>query len=331
MPDAASAPQPNRWYWSRAAVAPLFVVLLSAGGCLFSPRPPAGKITCSHDRECPADLPVCYAGLCTVGNHDAVDDAPNTPVDPAADAGIDGAVEVRIDAASDGALDAPANIDAAGDGALDAAADVSKDTAGGDANPDDGSCPTTPPCQLPLTVVLSPGTSTPIRGNTGTEIAVYQDACPNGSAVIGLHVVTNSSQNQGIEVVAQLQTVCGSLKVSADRTAVQVTLGNPLFWRGAVAGPVGDLLCPQDQVVMGFEGHSFQLLDQLAVRCVPLTVTGTTVSSGTPTTLPPAGGTGGSTFSRTDCPAGQVAGGTNIGVSNLISAFGLICVTVGVH
>jgi hypothetical protein len=42
---------------------------------------------------------------------------------------------------SDGALDAPANMDAAGDGAPDAAANVSKDTAGGDTNPEDAGGP----------------------------------------------------------------------------------------------------------------------------------------------------------------------------------------------
>ncbi|HEY2902350.1 MAG TPA: hypothetical protein VGL59_17340 [Polyangia bacterium] len=254
---------------------------------------------------------------------------PTSAVDPTVDAAIDVApdgapdVPVVMDVGADGAPDLPVVMDVAADGGPDRPPDVGMDVPVVDAQPD-----SQPP---PLTVVLSAGTSTAIRGNTGTDTTVYQDACPNNAALIGFHVGTNSSQNQGIEVVSQLQAVCGSLKVSADRTTVQVTPGSALFLRGSVAGPLNDMLCPPDQVVIGFDGHSFQLLDQLAVRCASVSLNGTTVSIGIPTTLPPAGGTGGTAFARTDCPAGQVAVATNIGVSNLISAFGLICATVGVH
>ncbi|NIR40685.1 MAG: hypothetical protein GWN79_23565, partial [Actinobacteria bacterium] len=44
------------------------------------------------------------------------------------------------------------------------------------------------------------------------------------------------------------------------------------------------------------------------------------------TDLPAAGGTGGSPFPQTDCPAGQVAGESRIRAGDSIDAFGLGCI-----
>jgi hypothetical protein len=218
-----AAPQPNRWRWSWTTPAPVFVLLLFGEGCVFSPPSPAGKIMCSVDQECPSNLPFCSAERCTARSDAASVDMPTIAADPAVDAAIDigpdGAADLPVarEVGSDGAADLPPGMDVAADGGPDRAPDVGMEAPAVEAQPDNQ-----PP---PLTVVLSAGTSTAIRGNTGADTTVDQDACPNNTALIGFHVGTNSSQNQGIEVVSQLQAVCGSLTVSADRTTIQVTPG----------------------------------------------------------------------------------------------------------
>jgi hypothetical protein len=103
---------------------------------------------------------------------------------------------------------------------------------------------------------------------------------------------------------------------------------------GAKLAPVGGrgpmsftALCPPNEAVVAFEGRNGQFLDQLVIKCAPLSITAPgTVSIGAWTTLPATGGTGGGAF-RDACGPGQIARGHSISTAMAIDGFGLICGT----
>jgi hypothetical protein len=230
--------------------------------------------------------------------------------------------------AADGGVDlVPSAPDAAppSTGATDAtdATDVSDARSAADSS---GDAPTDhrPPAELP-TITLGATSATPVQGYVGPESTTFEDACPSGSIVIGLDTATDS------QFVAQLQPRCGVPRVSRDGETVLLTPSATLFVRGGIPGAPASAFCPRDQAVVGFDGRSYALLDQLSVRCAPLRVTEKTLSIGTPTNLEPVGGPGGLPFARTDCGEGMVAVGTNIAVRHWISAFGLVCAPIAAH
>jgi hypothetical protein len=231
-----------------------------------------------------------------------------------------------------GALEAGAGADARGDAAVPVAADVAAppaDEVGRDDAPAsdavdgrDSSSVSDGPASPPR-LTLGPTSGTPMQGYVGPEATVFEDACPSGSIVIGFDTSTDS------QIVAQLQTMCGVPHVASDGTTVRLTPSASLSLRGSIPGPRVPSVCPADQAVVGFSGRSDALLDQLSVRCAALTLTGTTVTVGTPSNLEPVGGDGGDAFPRTDCGTGMIAVGTNIAIRNWISGFGLVCAPIG--
>src|SRR6185312_16135021 len=90
-------------------------------------------------------------------------------------------------------------------------------------------------------------------------------------------------------------------------TPLEGALGDGVLWT---------LACPANQVVVGFSGRSGALLDFLSPDCAPLSITGSpgsyVVTIGSVTSVPGVGDTGGSPFSDTPCPAGEVATDTNL-------------------
>jgi hypothetical protein len=184
-------------------------------------------------------------------------------------------------------------------------------------------------CGPALKLVFAGATDTPVRGYAGPEATVVQDACPSRSVLIGFN--TSASDQSGATVVSRLQAVCGVPTIVNGDGTVLVSAGATLISRGDPSGPTTASVCPPNQVVVGFDGHSVALLDQLSLRCAPLSVVGQTVVVGPPTNLPAVGGDGGTPFARTDCAPGAVAVGSNIAVRPALSAFGLTCATVSVE
>src|SRR5579863_988288 len=90
-------------------------------------------------------------------------------------------------------------------------------------------------------------------------------------------------------------------------------------------------MCPDGQVVVGFDWRAGQYVDQLVLRCAPLTISsgaaGFTLSIGIATSLDPIGGNGGTTTGDTSCADGQVAVGYAGRSGAVIDAFGLLCAT----
>ncbi len=164
--------------------------------------------------------------------------------------------------------------------------------------------------------------ATVVHGNAlgGTE---YLDACPAGRVLVGLNAEIGDSFDK-------VQVVCGVLGVSA---TAAVTIGaseTPFPLRGSNANMAASTKCPANQMVVGFGGRGGALVDQLSLRCAPMTVASGdggaySAAIGSITAQAPLGGTGGEAFADTDCPAGSVAVGAHIQAGGSVDGFGLLC------
>jgi hypothetical protein len=180
-----------------------------------------------------------------------------------------------------------------------------------------------PPC--PTGILLTGENNTAQHGGSDPNDMHYKDVCPLGGPVIGY---TGSIDSTSPTSVGKIATVCGKLAVDAS-CRVTVSAGSTMPMRGTVGDVPFTQACPANQVVVGFQGQSGTFLDQVAFTCAPLIISsgpmGYRLSVGPMTTLPPAGGNGGSAF-RDVCPAGQIAHGTNVSTtSGIVDAVGLIC------
>src|SRR6185295_6852142 len=99
---------------------------------------------------------------------------------------------------------------------------------------------------------------------------VYADVCPAGEAVVGY--VGHTTTTQPI-VVDWLQTVCGKLSITASGCQVTVSPGATLAGRGRATGTgLWMVMCPPNQVVVGFHGLAGFDLDRVSFECAPLNI-----------------------------------------------------------
>ena len=178
--------------------------------------------------------------------------------------------------------------------------------------------------QATLVTIDNPEAST-MFGDFGPATSVFQDTCPDGSAVIGFDTATKGA------VVGQLRTLCGVARVSTDGISLALSPGAQLVLRGTAEGPIVTSMCPPNQFVVGLDGRNDVLIDQISLRCAPVRVAGISTSRGTPTNLEPIGGPGGRPAPRQECPTGTVAIGTNLAVRDWIAGVGLNCARIGVR
>ena len=186
-----------------------------------------------------------------------------------------------------------------------------------------GVCGGRPECPSALT--LTDADDTVVQGNEGGMAAI--DDCPEGQVLVGLDARVNMWMRR-------LAAVCGTPSVSGTPGAFVVTIGpgDTLPERGLHDGTAVSARCPDDEVVVGFEGRSGLLLDALALRCAPLSVARIAtetfvVGRGAAMTQPAIGGSGGDAFEVTDCAAGAIASGAVIRHGDGVDAFGLRCST----
>ena len=182
------------------------------------------------------------------------------------------------------------------------------------------------------------GTVTPVGFGATTPTAqfgnltggtLYEDACPAGQALTGF---TGTLTDAG-GFHRRIGALCGKVERvgTAGSYAIQVSAGAALPVRGVLTGSFDwTQSCPANQIISGFIGRSGLLVDQLVWSCVPILVDaqdGTTLSLGAVTVLPAVGGTGGTAFGQTNCPAGQVATVARLRAGDGLDAFGLGCAT----
>ena len=149
-------------------------------------------------------------------------------------------------------------------------------------------------------------------------------ACPADQVVIGFEGF--QGRNQMYPWLQSAGGVCGA--VSINGLAVTITEAGKLPVEGATNGAAWTRRCPQNQVVIGFDGNSGDWMGVIRFRCAPLLVSGSgTITTGAVTTLAPVGGAADNTFPTTDCASGQVARGQDIAAGTWLAAFGLLCAT----
>jgi hypothetical protein len=162
-------------------------------------------------------------------------------------------------------------------------------------------------------------------GRHGKYVSTHTELCP-GDQVLGGYTGTVGNPNSGPLVVSGLDAECRAIVVGPGQPpAVTLVAGAKLAPVGTQGTTPFTALCPANQAVVAFEGRNGQFLDQLVIKCAPLSITAqATVSIGPLTNLPAQGGNGGTAF-RDACGTGQIARGHSISTSTAIDGFGLIC------
>ena len=194
--------------------------------------------------------------------------------------------------------------------------------------PADVGCP-----NCPVSIVWTDPTLTPQFGSP--EGTPFDDACPDGQAIIGFR---GSVADVGVFLVSSVQTFCGTPVLSGPTaTELSVVPGAALDERGTPSGQSWSQMCPRDQMVVGLWGRSGRSLDQIAFDCAGVRVSRTPSNEfvlAVDTTIselsPPNGGDGGLPF-RSSCNPGQIALMANISAGEWIDAFGLTCATPSIH
>ncbi|MCH9682475.1 MAG: DUF4215 domain-containing protein [Deltaproteobacteria bacterium] len=182
--------------------------------------------------------------------------------------------------------------------------------------------------QGPIGVAIDPTTpvTLPLQGNpTGGDATDH--ACPEGEVVIGIRGTAE-------DWLYQLRVVCGVVElVDEGNPALHISESTVLPLRGgSPTGSMYDSMCPPDHAVVGFGGRAGAWLDQLFLRCAPLTVadqgSAWSLEIGAVTDLMPVGSPGGNVFGAATCPANAVATISNIRHGEWIDAFGLTCMPI---
>ncbi|MCC6876199.1 MAG: hypothetical protein IT378_17965 [Sandaracinaceae bacterium] len=177
------------------------------------------------------------------------------------------------------------------------------------------------------------GSSTPTmeHGNTSGG-ALFVDACAANEVLVGVR----GSVHPTAGYLAQIRAICAAISLSGSGPYTFTTAER-------TEGPIRGLLgggapytasCPPDEVLVGFGGRAGLLVDQLVLRCAPVSIaqtpSGLVPTLGMPADLPPVGGMGGAAFPDTSCPSGSVAVEARIRAGDAIDSFGIGCKRLGV-
>jgi hypothetical protein len=179
--------------------------------------------------------------------------------------------------------------------------------------------------------------------SSGVAYTAHQDRCPNNQVLMGYAATLRDdvyqSNNTPVTQLASLVAICGTINVGATGQ-VTVTPASGLDPRGTDgAAGTSSQICPANQVVVGFAGHSGAIIDQIGFVCASLSSTASAcccnpLTIGSTYAFTPVGGTGGSVYSES-CPRGQVALGQSLYTATTtkhageewVSFFGLLCAT----
>lgn len=179
--------------------------------------------------------------------------------------------------------------------------------------------------------------------SSGVTYTAHGDRCPSNQVLIGYAATLRDdvyqSNNTPVTQLASLVAICGTINVGATGQ-VTVTPASGLDPRGTDgAAGTSSQICPANQVVVGFAGHSGAIIDQIGFVCASLSSAApacccSALTIGSTYAFTPVGGTGGSAYSES-CPGGQVALGQSLYTATTtkhageewVSFFGLLCAT----
>ncbi|WP_437510201.1 hypothetical protein [Sorangium sp. So ce1099] len=243
------------------------------------------------------------------------------------EAGVGGAGGAGGEAGGGASGGAGGEAGGAGSGGAGGEAGAGGDASGGGGG---GECDGAP-CPAPVGVGVVDEAFTEVRGNAGTGTPVMH-RCPESQVIIGFRGLLGMLGESMIH--GQIQAQCGHLALDgAGPYTITAAPGDMTPVEGTYGSEPWEMMCPEDQVVVGFSGWSGSYLDLLWIACAPLLVTGAPgdlrVEIGPVTWPDGVGGDGGSAFPDTLCGASQVANLVQTVVSGPpISAIGLGCATV---
>ncbi|WP_437968963.1 hypothetical protein WMF04_06585 [Sorangium sp. So ce260] len=215
--------------------------------------------------------------------------------------------------------------DASGGGGEGGASGGGDASGGGGGGPCDGG-----PCPAPSGVTVVDQTFTELRGRADAGTPVM-DGCPQGQVILGLRGALGALGESFIH--GKIQAQCGHLELAGDGPyTITTTLGDTTPFQGTYGSESWEMMCPENEVVVGFSGWAGSYLDVLFIACAPLVVTGPPddlrVEIGPVTWPDGVGGDGGSEFPDTFCGAHQVANLVQTVVaSGPIASFGVGCAT----
>ena len=132
----------------------------------------------------------------------------------------------------------------------------------------------------------NPASHSPLRhpppGNHRGRFRAVIAACPANQVVIGFEGF--QSRNQNYPWLHSAGGVCGA--VSINGLTVTITEAGKLAVVGATNAAAWTRRCPQNQVVIGFDGNAGDWMGVLKFRCAPLLVSGSgTITTGAVTIL----------------------------------------------
>jgi hypothetical protein len=179
-------------------------------------------------------------------------------------------------------------------------------------------------------------------GNTSTGVTyyAYQDSCTSNEVLVGYAGTLRSDiyelgPKTPVVQLASLIGLCGVVTV-AGSGVVTIQPSMALTPRGTDGTTqTFTQVCPSDQVVVGFAGHSGDVIDEIGFVCASLQrLTCGALNLWATNALTPVGGTGGTAYSES-CPSGQVAVGHSLYTATnpdhsgeyWVSRFGLQCAT----
>ena len=179
-----------------------------------------------------------------------------------------------------------------------------------------------------IATVTTGQTGTALRPADATGGNAFDDDCPAGQVLVGFQMdFTNETNGYPSGVRGR----CAALDVSeAEPRLIALSEGTTLdrHGGGAAAAPV-ERMCPQGQVVVGFEARTGIWVDALALRCAPVAwIVGSEaegLAPGGATALPWAGESDNAPSPPVDCLAPQVAIGVRGRSGGALDAFGLRC------
>ncbi|WP_433933789.1 hypothetical protein AB3662_05155 [Sorangium cellulosum] len=186
------------------------------------------------------------------------------------------------------------------------------------------------PCPMPTGVEVADQGYTELRGRAGTTDPVM-DRCPGSQVILGIRGALGTLGESFIH--GQIQAQCGHLELTGDGSyTISTTPGDSTPVQGSFGAEPWEIMCPENEVVVGFSGWAGSYVDLLFIACAPLLVTGPPgdlrVEIGPVTWPDGVGGDGGSEFPDTFCGASQVSNLLQtFVVGGPIANFGLGCTT----
>lgn len=157
----------------------------------------------------------------------------------------------------------------------------------------------------------------------------FIDSCPEGQAIVGFEGFLWDDVDR--QVHGRLRAICGvpSIRRDGEQCVVEIGPGATLPDRGTSGTIEWTRMCPDDEVIMGFQAWTGHNVDIAVFRCAPLLITGDgggyAITRGPFTDLSPVGTGDGHVNFQQDCPDDQIATTTKLVATNFLRGMALGC------